>query len=79
MMQRQNKNSSKNYYEQVKCVKKTKIQQNNNIVFPVDNIPQASANSNVAGIASGKAKCPINAQKACQEQTGPADNSSINS
>jgi hypothetical protein len=36
-------------------------------VLPVDNIPQASANSNVAGIASGKAKSPINAQKARQE------------
>jgi hypothetical protein len=36
-------------------------------VLPVDSIPQASANSNVAGIASGKAKSSINAQKAHQE------------
>jgi hypothetical protein len=35
-------------------------------VFPVANITQASANSNVAGIASGKAKSPINTQKALQ-------------
>jgi hypothetical protein len=36
-------------------------------VLPVDNIPQTSANSNVAGMANGKAKSPINAQKAHQE------------
>jgi hypothetical protein len=36
-------------------------------VLLVHNIPQALANSNVAGIASGKAKSPINAQKASQE------------
>jgi hypothetical protein len=35
-------------------------------VLPVDNISQALDNSNVAGIASGKAKSPINAQKARQ-------------
>jgi hypothetical protein len=39
----------------------------NNIVLPVANIPQASANSNVAGITSGKAKSPINPLKAHQE------------
>jgi hypothetical protein len=32
-------------------------------LLPVDNIPQASANSNVAVIASGKAKSSINAKK----------------
>jgi hypothetical protein len=36
-------------------------------VLPDDNILQASANSNVVGIASGKAKSPINAQKTHQE------------
>jgi hypothetical protein len=35
--------------------------------LPVNNILQASTNSNVAGIASSKAKSPIDAQKACQE------------
>jgi hypothetical protein len=33
----------------------------------VDNIPQVSANSNEAGIASGKAKWRINPQKSRQE------------
>ncbi len=47
----------------------------NNIVLPVDNIPQASANSNVAGITSDKWKSLINAKKACQEWASPADNS----
>jgi hypothetical protein len=36
-------------------------------MLPVANIPQGSANRNVAGIASGKVKSPINAQKARQE------------
>jgi hypothetical protein len=36
-------------------------------VLPVSNIPQASANNNVTGIKSGKAKSRINAQKAGQE------------
>jgi hypothetical protein len=44
-------------------------------VLPVDNIPQASANSNVAGITSDKWKSLINAKKACQEWASPADNS----
>jgi hypothetical protein len=35
-------------------------------VLPVDNIPQASANSNVAGIARSKANSQINAQKVRQ-------------
>jgi hypothetical protein len=33
----------------------------------IDDIPQASANCNVTVVASGKAKSPINAQKARQE------------
>jgi hypothetical protein len=35
--------------------------------LPVANIPQASANSNMTGITSGKAKSSINAQKSRQE------------
>jgi hypothetical protein len=35
-------------------------------MLPVANILQASAHSNVAGIANGKAKLPINAQKVRQ-------------
>jgi hypothetical protein len=33
----------------------------------IGNIPQASANINVAGIASDKGKSPINPKKASQE------------
>jgi hypothetical protein len=36
-------------------------------VLLIDNISQASANSNLAGITSGKAKSPINVKKARQE------------
>jgi hypothetical protein len=36
-------------------------------VLPDNNIPQASANRNMVGIAIGKAKSPINAQKPLQE------------
>ncbi len=45
----------------------------------IDNIPQASANSNMTGIASGKVKSSINTQKASQQWTAPVDNSSIDS
>ncbi len=45
----------------------SKFSRINNIVLPVSNIPQASANNNVTGIKSGKAKSRINAQKAGQE------------
>jgi hypothetical protein len=36
-------------------------------VFTVANITQASANSNMADVTSGKAKCTMKAQKARQE------------
>jgi hypothetical protein len=36
-------------------------------VLPFANIPQASANSNVAGFASGQAKSSVNTQKSRQE------------